>query len=246
MLNFIGAMMSKPENFNTVKIPNPDIGNFTFDLPVDHSTSSIDSTTNVYFRNIKTRLIEKIMEADVIFGCVSWIKDPSIIRALQKKTVMLVIQKEKCLKPQVMETDFDKMIRNEYAQLKCGIELQSLDNPIGEKMCYFFDPADPIVCVGAIKNKEDTSNPLMHNKFLIFARWRKDAPSKTIQYAAWTGSFNFSANASKSFENALYLTDPNIVNAYFQEFGQIWLLSEPIDWEKEEMSPFMYFADETP
>lgn len=233
--------MADSNNFNDAKIPNLDIGNYSLDEPRDHSACSTDGKVDVYFRNLKNNLIEKINDADVVFGCVSWITDLDIIRALQKKTVMLVIQKERYLKPQADEYKSSKNLREEYKKLHCSIELQSIGNQIGENMYYFFDPADPIVCVGEIKKEDGFSHPLMHNKFLVFAKWCKDIPTKTKEYAVWTGSFNFSKNASQSFENALYLIDPEIVNAYFQEFGQIWLLSEPVVWNSEEMSPFMYF-----
>lgn len=56
-------------------------------------------------------------------------------------------------------------------------------------------------------------------------------------YAVWTGSFNLTQNASRSLENALYLTSPEIVQAYYSEFGQIMALSEPLDWYSKWVAP---------
>lgn len=57
-------------------------------------------------------------------------------------------------------------------------------------------------------------------------------------YAVWTGSFNFTVNATKSFENALYITDPSVVQAYFSQWGQIeGGLSESLDSESDSLSP---------
>lgn len=54
----------------------------------------------------------------------------------------------------------------------------------------------------------------------------------TVQpYGVWTGSFNFTKNAGHSLENAVYLEDKAIVNAYANEFAQIFALSEPLNWE---------------
>ncbi|MNJ81293.1 hypothetical protein D3C77_800280 [compost metagenome] len=53
----------------------------------------------------------------------------------------------------------------------------------------------------------------------------------------WTGSFNFTKNATLSLENALFITDPKIVNAYFEEYGQIAAMSEELDWTSEWVAP---------
>jgi len=56
-------------------------------------------------------------------------------------------------------------------------------------------------------------------------------------YEVWTGSFNFTKNATYSFENAVLSKDQNIVGAFFREFGQIAALSESLDWETEWTAP---------
>ena len=56
-------------------------------------------------------------------------------------------------------------------------------------------------------------------------------------YAFWTGSFNFTENACKSFENAIYIRDEILAQAYLKEYSQIAALSEPLNWETEWMSP---------
>ena len=60
-------------------------------------------------------------------------------------------------------------------------------------------------------------------------------------YAVWTGSFNFTRNATMSFENAVVLYDPNIVRAYYHEYGQIVFLSESLDWTKSWMNADYHF-----
>lgn len=78
----------------------------------------------------------------------------------------------------------------------------------------------------------------MHNKFLVFAKLLDRGNTESIEpYAVWTGSFNLTLNATQSLENALLLEDPVIVEAYFEEFGQIMALSEPLDWTTDWSEP---------
>jgi phosphatidylserine/phosphatidylglycerophosphate/cardiolipin synthase-like enzyme len=58
-----------------------------------------------------------------------------------------------------------------------------------------------------------------------------------VPYEVWTGSFNFTKNATYSFENAIVSRDRNLVAAYFSEFSQLAALSEPLDWEVEWVAP---------
>lgn len=40
-----------------------------------------------------------------------------------------------------------------------------------------------------------------------------------------------------SLENALYITEPAIVEAYFNEYQQIAALSEPLNWGSDWCAP---------
>lgn len=53
----------------------------------------------------------------------------------------------------------------------------------------------------------------------------------------WTGSFNFTQNAGRSFENAIILTDERIARAYLGEFSQVAALSEPLNWDDDWCAP---------
>jgi len=68
--------------------------------------------------------------------------------------------------------------------------------------------------------------------------YRDDEKSRVpVPYAVWTGSFNFSQNANNSFENALYIQNPDIAWAYFCEYAQILALSEPLEWDLDWSAP---------
>src|SRR5262245_13509725 len=76
--------------------------------------------------------------------------------------------------------------------------------------------------------------PRAHHKFVVFCREKHETGEGWLNYTpyeVWTGSFNFTANACKSFENVIVSSDPNIVLAFFKEYAQIAALSEPLDWE---------------
>lgn len=72
----------------------------------------------------------------------------------------------------------------------------------------------------------------MHNKFLVFCTKRPGEHEDALRpECVWTGSYNITFNAQKSFENAVILRDQDIAAAYAREWAQILALSEPLDWE---------------
>lgn len=77
---------------------------------------------------------------------------------------------------------------------------------------YIWDPKP--LTIGAVvkeKDKEKPRKPLMHNKFCIFGQ-------KTV----WTGSFNFTSEASKSNqENVVVLRDQAAARKYLGEFERV-------------------------
>ena len=81
------------QDLNTLVIPDdgPPGGG---ERLVDCSAVSADGQTEVFFRNIREHLVEKIAEADVVVGCVAWLTCEHILRALAKKKVFVVVQKE--------------------------------------------------------------------------------------------------------------------------------------------------------
>lgn len=83
----------------------------------------------------------------------------------------------------------------------------------------------------------------MHNKFLVFGEFKTDAvggdgyPVKFIPKKVWTGSFNFTKNAGRSFENVVIINNAKIAEAYSCEFAQIFALSEELDWKSSWIEP---------
>jgi phosphatidylserine/phosphatidylglycerophosphate/cardiolipin synthase-like enzyme len=80
----------------------------------------------------------------------------------------------------------------------------------------------------------------MHNKFLIFSD--KPIPSNACTddfdfSTVWTGSYNVTRNATYSLENSVVMRSKEVAAAYYEEYCQIFLLSEKLDWECDWMVP---------
>ena len=220
-------------------------GNYLNESIKDNSITDDSRPVKVYFRNLENRLIHHIEQADVVLGCVAWLTSDPILDALIKtKATSIVVQKEDFLRPDLeKQNNWEANLRRKYDAIKCPLDRYAFGNIIG-RLSVLGDPSlNPIRCVGNHNKEKLPAFPRMHNKFLIFAHLSKvhddsEYVHDTVEpYAVWTGSFNLSKNATKSLENALYITDPEIVNAYFSEYGQIVAISEPLNWSSEWVAP---------
>lgn len=81
--------------------------------------------------------------------------------------------------------------------------------------------------LGEINKLKAPAFPRMHHKFLLFCN------NACEPYAVWTGSFNFTYNATQSLENGLFITDRYIVQAYWYEYVFNFINSESLDWNSE-------------
>lgn len=204
----------------------------------DPSVVSSNGKVSVYFRDLEANLIKNIYKADAVFGCVAWLTNHDIITAISKKEASIVVQKEDFLRPESNKFGWKEKLRMSYERLNCDLYRDSFDILTGLNYCG--DPSmTPVRCVGNHNSEKKPAFPRMHNKFLVFCKIVEDYTNEigntfevgAVPYAVWTGSFNFTANATNSFENALYITDKKIVEAYFKEFQQIYSISEVLDWE---------------
>lgn len=212
----------------------------------DFSTQSADGQTRVYFRDIEKHLLAHINEADIVVGSVAWLTHETILDALATKHgVAIVVQKEDFLRPDIeAPTDWKAQLRQRYSRLPAT--LTRLDNglmgTILHMMSCCVDPTiDAVRCLGSSNVEKRPASPRAHNKFVVFCRLTPpsaDGESLAYEpYEVWTGSFNFTGNATRSFENAVVIREPRIVRAYFEEFAQIEALSEPLDWESNWVEP---------
>lgn len=171
------------------------------------------------FRNIESELIEQINKHDFIIGCVAWLTSVPILEALQSKQVQFIVQQEDWLRPDSDEWSMSKQ-RSLYKNLK-GIENTMAD----ASWCSCFD-IQPIRLSGKPKNKQ-RSNARMHHKFVLFGKETQDWCASFD--LVWTGSYNFTANATKSLENGLFIKSEDVAKAYYQEWRQVLLSSFRIE-----------------
>jgi hypothetical protein len=227
-------------NFNNLKIRNregPDVA------LSDHSVQS--HMINVHFRDLEKHLIRYIRKADAVLGCVAWLSNLRVLDVLaEKEFVQFVVQKGDLWRADRGMQDsqgYKKKLAQKYKMLRCDIEKDLL---VGS-MSYCADPGiGPVRCMGVYREDEKVFTPQMHNKFLLFADFEEHDPDDEpislytlTPYAVWTGSFNITQNATYSFENAVYIANPEIVDAYFEEYSQILAISESLDWQHEWVAP---------
>jgi hypothetical protein len=227
-----GGVIQRVSDLNDLLINNEGAG-----IPLEHF-AACSSGVAVIFKNLEQSLIAHIQRADIVVGCVAWLTNKNILRALSKKRgVALIVQKEDFLRPDVdAESNFKSKLRSLYESLPAT--LTRYDEGLRETRVYMMSCAsDPTIeavrCVGNYNLEKVPAFPRMHHKFVVFCRIVADGVEGTSfePYEVWTGSFNFTENAARSFENALIIRDPKIVESYFQEFGQVEALSEPLRWD---------------
>lgn len=207
-------------------------GNFP-DIFQDNSTVSTSTHVSVLFRNQKAVLLKKISEHKCIVGCVAWLTDFEILKALAAvDPVAIVVQKEDFLRPDLgAKNGWKNILRKHYDAIKNSSGRMEWPG-LMSKLSFAFDPTmHGIRCVGNHNAQRVPAFPRMHNKFLVFCTEKKEPKE------VWTGSFNLTRNATASLENAVLISNPNIALAYYNEFCQIYALSEPLDWQSTWCAP---------
>jgi|ERR1700722_3671374 len=209
----------------------------------DHSTRV--GPFQVFFKDLEGQLVERIKRAEVVVGCVAWMTNPKILTAIADRPAgaSIIVQKEDFLRP---DGDSNKRrLRAQYGSIRKLHRPQC--RPLLSSMSTCCDPEmEAVRCVGVCPERGVTS-PKMHHKFLVFGTI-SIPPANCVQdeldsegivkpYAVWTGSFNFTHNATRSFENAVYIEDARIAQAYFEEFQQVAAFGEPLDWDSEYVEP---------
>jgi hypothetical protein len=205
---------------------------------------SVESgAVTAHFGDLTGPLVEFIRGSGAIVGCVAWLTSAPILDALADVgDTAIVVQKEDFLRPDLGDTGTWKAgLRARYDRLTCGIDRFSMPLPLST-MSICTDPAvGAIRCAGHHNTTSHQTNPRMHHKFLVRCVFDMGdghyGPDNFVPEAVWTGSFNFSANAGQSFENAVEIHDPQIAAAYLQEFARVAAISEPLDWESDWAAP---------
>jgi hypothetical protein len=209
----------------------------------DYSTAKPAVDTEIVFRRHRDRLLTLIAEYPYVLGCVAWLTDMRVLDALAaRKGVSILVQKEDFLRPDLDgAADFAVTLRRAYEGLPriCRYESPGIasDLSVGSGV-----EMEPVRCIGNYNADKHPAWPRMHNKFLVFCSY-KESPDPDVYggeqrpEVVWTGSYNNTFNAQKSFENAVILRDPDIACAYANEWAQLLALSEPLNWQDRWATP---------
>jgi hypothetical protein len=216
----------------------------------DFAATSEAARVTCHFRNVRDALVGYINRYDYMVGCVAWLTDPVILRALATRCgVSIIVQKEDFLRP---DCDERLDIRRLYESIGSKFDRYQIPGLL-RSMSSCCDPTlDAIRCVGNHNSNKSPAHPRAHHKFLVLGRMSTPEdygrPATEEEYpdecggtfvpeAVWTGSFNFSVTAGRSLENAVFIEDPAIARAYANEFSQVAALSEPLNWQDPWSSP---------
>jgi|SRR5215831_1926616 len=190
-------------------VSTPALDSTNFNNGQKDNSILLPDSCGVYFRDIKKHLIRHIEAARYVVGCAAWLTDFDTLDALARRNgVAIVVHKRESYG----SNGSVPYIREKYARL-----------PRAAPGC------DALRCLGGTESgglwrSTDTVKPWMHNKFLLFSN------DLNKPYGVWTGSYNFTRNSCNSFENAVYFTDPQAVEAYTNEWKLIWTLAQPLVW----------------
>lgn len=180
-----------------------------------------------HFGDLKPALLRFIEGSEAIVGCIAWITSSEMVDALAKRPVALIVNKEPFLKPGGKASAARQ--RETLARLQGGLRRRDFPEPLSRMYQTRNDIIEAVRCVGHTGARVQNA-PLMHHKFAV--RLTNGKPT-----AVWTGSFNWTVNASSSIENAVEIHDPEVAAQYLAEFARVAALSEPLNYLSTSVKP---------
>lgn len=165
-----------------------------------------------YFTDILTALTAHIQDSKRVYGCIAWLTERSVLNALEKIPCSIIVQQEDWnhYSRQNCITSYNKLTPVPYTYFQQFKNISCLRDNYTEKA---------IRSIGSPETANTpTALPRMHHKFLIMEK-------NNGAVGVWTGSFNFTKNATNSLENAVFITDEKIVQQYRDEFIHLLCLS---------------------
>ena len=214
-------------NLNNVKVNDDSREGVT--NQTDFSCIGDNKDIEVYFKNIENIICEKIKKHKYIVGCVAWLTNKKILKELSNKDkqVLIIVQDEDFLRPDTYfdgnKEKFKKTILTYYNKISGGsMSLCDLgisthrEIDCGIRRCGF------------INKDKLPAFPRMHNKFIVLGNDNNDGYKDYTEVI--TGSFNYTENSTNSLENIICLKDNKIVRSYYEQFGEIAVMSVDLDW----------------
>ncbi|AEQ32649.1 phospholipase D nuclease [Acanthamoeba polyphaga mimivirus] len=201
--------------------------------PQNIHTNISNKSIKPYFENLEEKIVDYISNAKYIVGCAAWLTSDNVMNALDKTCgCKIIVNKEEFLNSnmEISDRPYYKSLRNKYHNLPdifnvncicCNnkiLKCNNFNNIFGD--LNHTDKKGAILTCGVVNNMSK-----MHHKFLIFF------DEKMKPYGVWTGSYNLSKTSNYSLENALYITDMDVIMEYIKEFKVIYNYSEPHEWK---------------
>ena len=188
-------------------------------FPPQRDHSCVSGNVEIIFRHHKRRLIRLLDQARreqlVCLGAVAWATDFDILDAMADIPTSLVVQKEFFLRADgrsVRNPGWGDRLREHYAAVAASDRhndlfiRQNFPSPLGDLTLMGAQRISGVRCFGTrtVSDQGEGKDPLMHNKFLIFARLSfepapvqksedyLDGEVRWEQILVWTGSCNLS------------------------------------------------------
>lgn len=211
--------------------------------PPPATAQDVDGRIVCHFDDIEGQVCSFLCGARAVVGCVAWLTSTRILEALANspeegtdlRFVSILVQKEDFLRPDTDEDARDSAwrskLRGRYTAIEPSLNRYSYAGVTG-RLSVCDDPTiEAIRCVGNHNSERKPAFPRMHHKFMVACGYNMRKDDIALEpYAVWTGSYNFTENASRSLENAVEIYDPVIARAYFRHWEHALSLSEPLDW----------------
>jgi len=193
--------------------------------------TTVAGNVTVHCGDLSEAILEFVTGAESIVGCVAWLTSKPVLAALAEvPEVGLLVQKERNLREG--RDAWSVELRRRYATLGRGPRRVVFPGPLAETDGP--ERIEPIRCVGYLNSGASGNAPRLHSKFVVAGRTVGD---RWVPERVWTGSFNFSANAGSSAENAVVIADAQVASAYVEEFSRMAAISEPLAWTSRMASP---------
>lgn len=195
--------------------------------------------------NLEKSLAKFIEDSDFVFACFAWLTNYKVLDALAsvKHGCQVVVQKEDFLRPDAGHSrSSNATLRRKYAALRCPFSRQRLPFHARDLSVCSDPRVEAVRCAGVANTDRRAASPRMHHKFAVrcsvsvTGEGYDERPIFSPQ-SVWTGSFNPTANGTRSRENAIIVEDEAIAGFYLQEWSKVFAMSESLDWRSKWVCP---------
>jgi hypothetical protein len=197
--------------------------------------------------NLEQALVKYIDGSEFVFACFAWLTNYKVLDALAatEHGCQVVVQKEDFLRPDAGHSrGSNATLRRKYAALRCPFGRINLPTHAGGLSVCSDPRVEAVRCAGVANTDRRAASPRMHHKFAVSCRVSfKKCDVAGEEYpifspkSVWTGSFNPTANGTRSRENAIEIEDEAIAGFYLNEWSKVFAMSEPLNWNSRWVCP---------